>query len=323
MSGLLLVSALPEDLQFATKVAETAGLELIHCNNAVEGAKLFQEKEPNLVFSDASTADLYTKLETALAETVGLFSERINPNTFHYISSRTIDQVPYLLESPIFGHLLLRKFDPIAESGEHYGRIVRATLNERTFGLAGFLKPQTKVQKIQLVSSDQKQSAVDAVKNYLIAAKFQTRMATLIANAVDETLMNAMYDAPVDELGKQIYANTPRNQTLKLEGKAVVELQVGFDGVYTGITVVDRFGSLDKARLLAHVSKVYTEEEYKVKASQAGAGIGLASVYRSGGSFFFASELRDRTEVTVFFKRTDSYREFKEQFRFFCTQFYF
>jgi hypothetical protein len=54
-----------------------------------------------------------------------------------------------------------------------------------------------------------------------------------------------------------------------------------------------------------------------------GAGIGLATIYRSGGSFFLVSEMRERTEVTLFFRRTDSYREFKEQFRFFSTQFYF
>jgi hypothetical protein len=80
---------------------------------------------------------------------------------------------------------------------------------------------------------------------------------------------------------------------------------------------------LDKAKLLAHVTKVYTEEEYKIKTSQAGAGIGLATVYKTGGSFFFSSESRERTEVTVFFRKTDSYREFRDQFRFFSTQFYF
>jgi hypothetical protein len=71
------------------------------------------------------------------------------------------------------------------------------------------------------------------------------------------------------------------------------------------------------------VTKVYTEAEYKIKQSQAGAGLGIATVYRTGGSFMFVSESRERTEVTVFFRKCDSYREFREQFRFFSTQFYF
>jgi hypothetical protein len=185
------------------------------------------------------------------------------------------------------------------------------------------MKPGTRIQSLKLVSSDQKQSAVDAIKNYIIAAKFQSRIASLVSNAIDEILMNAIFDAPTDPLGKQLYISTPRSTVFKLEGKSEVEMQVGFDGTYVGITAIDRFGSLDKAKLLAHVTKVYTEEEYKIKTSQAGAGIGLATVYKTGGSFFFSSESRERTEVTVFFRKTDSYREFRDQFRFFSTQFYF
>jgi hypothetical protein len=100
-------------------------------------------------------------------------------------------------------------------------------------------------------------------------------------------------------------------------------MNVGFDGVYVAISAVDHFGSLDKAKLLKHISRLYSDEEYKIKTAVAGAGIGLATVFRSGGSFYFVSENRVRTEVTVFFKKTDNFREFKDQFRFISTQFYF
>ena len=148
-------------------------------------------------------------------------------------------------------------------------------------------------------------------------------MAAVIANAVDELLMNAMFDAPVDDLGKPLYSNTARSSVFKLEGKGAVELHVGFDGDHLGITAVDFYGSLDKTKLLSHISKNYTQQEYKVKSNVAGAGIGLSTVFRSGGSFFFVSESRVRTEVTVIFRRADSYREFRDQFRFISTQFYF
>jgi hypothetical protein len=100
-------------------------------------------------------------------------------------------------------------------------------------------------------------------------------------------------------------------------------MHVGYDGEYIAVSVGDNFGSLDKAKLLNHMSKVYTESEYKLKATSAGAGIGLAQVFRSGGSFVFVSESRVKTEVSVIFRKTDNYREFREQFRFISTQFYF
>ena len=148
-------------------------------------------------------------------------------------------------------------------------------------------------------------------------------MASVVANAVDELLMNAMFDACTDERGRQLYASTPRNTVLPLDGRRAVELNVGFDGPYVGIAAMDQFGSLDKEKLVEHLSKGYRNEAYKVKSSVAGAGIGLATVFRSGGSFLFACDAGQRTEVTVFFQKTDTYKEFRDQFRFICTKFTF
>lgn len=305
-------------------MAETAGLSFVHAKSAKEGAAILSKQDIAIVLADTSSSQQYQELETAIQDTVGLFSEKVNSNAFHFLSSEPLEKVDYLIQSPIFGHYILRNFgSDVGLSAVHYGHVVKATLSERSFGLASLLKPTAKVQVIKLASSKQKQEAVEAVKNYLVAAKFQSRMATVVANAVDELLMNAIFDAPVDELGKQAYATLSRSTQLQLTDKAAVELHVGYDGLYVGLTAVDLFGSLDKNKLLAHISKIYKQEEYKVRSAVAGAGIGLATVFRTGGSFFFVSENRVRTEVTVFFRRTDSFREFKDQFRFISTQFYF
>lgn len=302
---------------------EQAGFAL-HVEATPEaGAKFLAENDVSVIFADTSTEAQYDRLESVIAESIGLFSDKVNANAFHFISSEELERVPYLIKSPIFGHFIIRKYADPSEAGAHYSRVVRATQSDRAFGLKQLLSEQAKIQTVKFNISTQKQSAVEAVKNYLIQAKFQSRMATVIANAVDEILMNAMFDAPVDHLGKPILASTPRSTPIKLTGQNEVEMQVGFDGHYVGVTAIDLFGSLDKVKLMTHISKIYTDEEYKVRTSVAGAGIGLATVFRSGGSFFFVSERQLRTEVTVFFKRTDSFREFKDQFRFLSTQFYF
>jgi hypothetical protein len=320
---LLLISEHPEDLAFSKVVAKTAGYELVHAKNLAHGIELFVSSGPKVLFADGSSHAHYQEFETAIHDKVGLFSEQIHPNAIHFISADTFDHASYLLQSPIFGHFIFRRFDNVEECGAHYGRIVMAAGRERAFGLESLLIPGTKTQILKLTSSDQKQQVAEAVKTYLLQAQFQTRIATLIANAVDEIIMNAIFDAPIDETGRTIYTATPRSTVVKLEGKSAVEIQVGFDGAYFGVTAIDHFGSLDKSKMLAHVAKNYSAQQYKVRAASSGAGLGLATIYRSGGSFFMASEMRERTEVTLFFKRTSSYREFKEQFRFFSTQFYF
>lgn len=280
-----MISQQSEDQGFAAEAAKAAGLQLQLVTDVAEGIKVIGSSAPKVIFFDAADEATYREFEDGIHESVGLFSDAINPNAIHFFSSQTIDAVPYLTQSPLFGHLVLRRYQNVAETAGHYGRILGATLKDKAFGLATLMKPGTRIQSIKLVSSDQKQSAVDAVKNYIIAAKFQTRIATLIANAIDEILMNAMFDAAIDQFGKQLYASTARSTVLKLEGKAEVELQVGFDGTHVGVTAIDHFGSLDKAKLLSHVTKVYTEDEYKIRSTQAGAGIGLATVYRTGEAF--------------------------------------
>lgn len=320
--SLLLISAQPNDQAFAAEIALAAGLSLTTATDPREGALRIAQDEPAVIIADASTEAQYQQLENAIQETVGLFSDKINPNAIHFLSSEPLENVPYLIQTPLFGNFIIRNYGSPANAGKHYGRVINAAFQQRAYGLANLLKPGTGIQVVKFVASSQKQEAVEAIKNYLIQAKFQSRMAATIANAVDELLMNAMFDAPVDELGRPTLISTPRSTVLKLEGRSAVEMQVGFDGEYAGITAIDLFGSLDKAKLLYHISKIYTDEEYKIRTSVAGAGIGLATVFRSGGSFFFSSEAGVRTEVTVLFKRTDNFRDFKDQFKFISTQFY-
>lgn len=321
--NLLLISQKPEDLEFAAQVVATSEMKLLTAATALEGANIVQSQECAVILVDASTEEQYKEFEKAIQDTIGMFSDKINSNAIHFLSSAPLEEVPYLIQSPIFGHYILRNYGQPKEAGEHYGRIIRSALGQQTFQMSAFLRPGAKIQNIKLASTSQKQEAVEAIKTYLQAAQFHSRMATVISNAVDEILMNAMFDAPIDTLGKTTLSQTPRSTVIALEGKSAVEMNVGFDGVYVAVSAVDHFGSLDKAKLLKHISRLYSDEEYKIKTAVAGAGIGLATVFRSGGSFYFVSENRVKTEVTVFFKKTDNFREFKDQFRFISTQFYF
>ena len=321
---LILVSSLPADQEFGSEVASVAGLTLEVLPDPTEAAQKIMSSDVGAVFVDGSTADDFSRFESALKEVAGgLFSDKINANHFHFLSDKDLAQVTYLFESPVFGHFVSRNYGDVKKAGMRYGYIVKASTQNRIFGLEQLLPSQARIQKVRFNRTSQKQEGVEAVKNFLIAAKFKTRMATVIANAVDEIIMNSMFDAPVDAMGKQLYLTTPRSTEIELKDKSLVEMHVGFDREYVAIMAIDLFGSLDKSKLFSHISKRYIEEEYKVKTSVAGAGIGLATIFRSGGSFLFASENSQRTEVTVFFKRTDNFRDFKEQFRFISTQFYF
>jgi hypothetical protein len=321
--NLLLISDKKEDTEFAVEVAMTAGFSMKHAKDPAQGASILSQEDITVILTDVSSKEQYQALENAIQESVGLFSDKINSNAIHFISSVDLESAGYLIESPLFANFIYRNYTNTKRAGQHYGRVIKATTAERAFGLGGVLKQGSKIQVVKLGFSNQKNQAVEAIKNLLVSAQFQNRMANVIATAVDELLMNSMFDAPIDEMGKQKYAATPRSTNLTLDGQAAVEMHVGYDGEHFAISAIDQFGSLDKAKLFNHLSKVYVDEEYKLKTGTAGAGIGLAHIFRSGGSFFFVSESRVKTEVTVLFRKCDSYKEFRNQFRFISTQFYF
>ncbi|MCM0604687.1 MAG: hypothetical protein KA715_01205 [Xanthomonadaceae bacterium] len=320
---LLLISTHKKDHDFIQAMSKIAEVDPIICENAKAGVDHIT-KGVDCIFVDVSTPDLYLAFEKSIQDSVGMFSDKINANLVHFIvQSDELNDSKAIISSPLYGNLLQRNYEPQSETAGLYGRFLKRELADKALGLENMLSPGAKIQTIKFTRTSQKQDAVEAIRNYVISAKFKARLSSVIANAVDELLMNAMFDAPVDEMNKRIYTQTSRNTNINLEGKALVEMKVGFDENYLAVTVADQFGSLKKAAVVTHLMKSYIDESYKLKLTSAGAGLGLGNVFRSGANFIFSCDQGVRTEVSLFFKRTASFKDFKQQFRFLGTQFYF
>jgi hypothetical protein len=323
---LLLVSNRPDDIVFVRKIAETIELELIQSVDLVEISNAIKEKEIVGIFVDFVNLEGFRTFEAAIHDQVGLFSDRINSNQFHYISDLDIEERKFLFDSPLFGNFVLRKYsgpEKAARAGARYAYVVKATTLERAFGIRNFFHPKSQIQTIQMKRSPQKQQVVEALRAYLIKAKYPTRMANTIANAVDELIMNSIFAAPTDTTGRRVFEQTPRDADIVLEGKSQIEVSIAFDGIQVGICATDLYGAIDKEKVLKHLSTIYKDEQYKMKMSVAGAGIGLATTFRGGGSLIFLCEKNSRTEVCVIFERLDNIREFKDQFRYVLNQYYY
>jgi hypothetical protein len=178
------------------------------------------------------------------------------------------------------------------------------------------------VQLLEVTHSEQKQEIAEAVRQYLMQGKIPPRISNIIANSVDEILMNAIFDAPADEFGRAIYTATERNQSRELSLRERSVMKIGFDGFYVGVTVVDQWGSLDRSRLLNHVSINYKDSDYTVKQGQAGAGLGLATIFHGGATLIYECTLKKQTKVTLLYRAYDNYRAFKNQFHFFQAKFH-
>lgn len=326
---LFLLSKVPEDLIFASQVALLAQFEIFPildykaCVHLIANAPTH---EIGAIFIDCTDEHLFKKFEEHLSEEVGLFSEKINTNHFHFITPTELKIATNITKSPLFGNFIVRNFlngEDALEAGRKYAYFAKTTTGNRAFGLKNYFSPDAQIQSIQLKRSTQKQQIIEAIRGYLIKAKFSSRVSNTIANAIDEIVMNSIFTSPIDDFGNRPLDTTPRDTEIELNEKNQVEVTVSFDGNYVGISSVDLFGSLDKVKLIQHLTSVYSEENYKVKANTASAGLGLNNTFNGGGSLIFVCEKGHKTEVSVIFERKNNFKEFKKQFHFLGTQFYY
>jgi hypothetical protein len=319
---LLLLSNQPDDASFLAELGDVAKASFEVVQTPEEMVEMISKINPTGIFIDVNEEKLLHAFEFAAQKRFGLFSEQLQAHRFHFISNRPLQENREVTKSPFFGTYFERPTEKLEESADFYSRFLLAGETIETHDLKHFLSDRGNIQMITLVRSDQKQEAAEAVRQYLIQAKVPGRMANIVANAVDELLMNAIFDAPTDDLGRLKYSSTERNQIRELKDREQVKMSIGFDGFYVGVSIADYFGSLDRPRLLNHVSMDYREKEYTLRRGLAGAGLGLAAVYNSGGSLIYHCESGKKTEATLLYRAYDNFREFKNQFHFFSAKFY-
>jgi hypothetical protein len=107
-----------------------------------------------------------------------------------------------------------------------------------------------------------------------------------IEQCLDEMLMNALYDAPVDEQGRPIFSEIPTKTRISLRVEQKVVVQYACDGKQFVIGVRDAFGTLERETVLRYLHKcLHSEQQIDRKAG--GAGLGLYLITNSSTGVYF------------------------------------
>lgn len=130
------------------------------------------------------------------------------------------------------------------------------------------------------------------------------RTAEKLAQVAHELLMNAMYDAPVDAVGRPRYA-LDRKNAIQLEDQEVPTFRLASDGVNLALQVVDTFGRLKRLQVLKSITRGMAAGEQGthevLDTSHGGAGLGLFKIYTASAATVFEVEAGRYTMVTAFF----------------------
>jgi hypothetical protein len=301
---LIVSSSNPVDIEFARSVCKALG------------GQLMQEPRLTTALSLAKGIDSNTGLIVGVENSFQVKQYReifktIDANRIHFIINPSdFETAKFAFSSNLSNNIILRRFDEIDLEGKHYAKVLSANFISLLPGLRNLL-PTAHVRTLTLKELGQKDFIADTVFFQLQCLNCSERVAQTVANAVDELLLNAVFNAPIRE-SSQEKSNAPAEQT----AQASIQMQIASEENYIAVAIIDKQGLFNRALAFKHLSSTYETTSAQEEDSSRIDGLGLSLILRSGASLRFLCSPGNFTEVSLLFKKTHRLLEFRSQFQF-------
>lgn len=187
---------------------------------------------------------------------------------------------------------------------------IRKLLSGDIFGIEKYEVSPAETR--QLASSGEKYPAIEAVRQFYLSREVSPRLVRNVELILNELLMNAMFDAPVDAEGAHPYDHRNRSESFDLAEAERPTLVYGISDTYLGISVSDPFGGLSQEKFFSCLHRCLTERSVLEVAGK-GAGMGLFLVFKSLDRMVINVDPRRRTEVVALIDRRKSLGELKRR----------
>jgi hypothetical protein len=307
---ILMISNNPEDCKLGKVLALNNAVQYLESVNPSEIQRILKAQPGVVVWLD------YDAFANHI-EIIDSVTKYAKPSLCFLITSAPLPSHPQLTNLPFFRNHIQRRFSEPAPI--FYSKIVGASIQNKLDGLRPFFTPDVKINRIELKQSGHKKMAIEALQKTLTNRGIQGRLATLMAQCVDELILNAIFDAPIALPEKNRFRHPlSRDKEFEMKGQEVVTVEMATANPYLAICVIDQYGSLDSKgvfrALRSHLSETPTEPDPFFGPSS---GFGLNGILQAGLNLRIACQPGKRTETCLFLPTVSSYREFKTSFRYF------
>ena len=170
------------------------------------------------------------------------------------------------------------------------------------FGIEKYLPEGTPVHYVRLRDFEGRSKAIETILQYAEESKMRRQVRSAIGQVCEELLMNALYDAPVDDQGNQVFAEVDPHDRTKTRSPRPVSIRYAATDAGFAVAVRDRFGRLAKNTVLAYIDKCL-HSPVQIDRKTYGAGLGLYLVANAAASYIVNVAYGIATEVVCTFDR--------------------
>ncbi len=170
------------------------------------------------------------------------------------------------------------------------------------FGIEKYLPEGTPVNYARLRDFEGRGKAIDTVLEFAEQSNMRRQVRSAIGQVCEELLMNALYDAPVDNEGNPIFAEVDPHERVHSRSPRPVSIRYAATDQMFAIAVRDRFGRLAKNTILSYIEKCIKSPN-QIDRKTYGAGLGLYLVANAAASYIVNVAYGIATEVVCTFDR--------------------
>ncbi len=177
-------------------------------------------------------------------------------------------------------------------------------ISGQRFEKLGDLMQNTKDARVVTVTSAKKRHELkDEMVAHLKSLKVRTTLTDRCYQVAEEMLMNAIYDAPINETGQSVYNHMSRKDEVLLKPEEYSTFEYCAKDKIVAISISDPFGGLTREILINYLDSCYSGRagEINEKSNKGGAGRGLHIIVESADLTVFQVKRGKCTRVVSYF----------------------
>jgi len=269
------------------------GVKLSVCTNVDEAKTVLDQQAFDIVLVDKANLEVL-----ALAK-------QKNPNVqMVFITSESIrDYLPALQNLKMMPNIVTRDDEDRSLTIKNIMTTVAKLAAQNAFGIERYLNWGVDIHERSITRSDERDDLKQEMTDYFVGLGVRRSILDHVNVVAEELLMNAIYDAPVDEQGRQMFNKLSRTERVELRSHQFGTFRFATDGTLAAISVEDPFGALTAETVLKYLESCYGGRAGSLNEGhgKAGAGRGIHQIIENSTLVVFNVSPGKRTEVIALF----------------------